>query len=323
MGRLSGLHGLVLDSILSVRLMLPNTTIVTASKDKNAELFWAIRGAGFNFGYVLDATFRIYDQVPNGLHLNADFKFPISQVQSYYERLAELSESLPKELSVLTLFNYDTDLNQTIITTNAVYAGPEAQGRAAVQVFLDQNPLVSNITDVPWNKLIDTVGFGFTGPAICKRGKRRSQWVVGVEKIDVDTYTQAASIFQDMITRYPATVDSSIDVQLLPTQGILAVPDDETAYPWRKLIAHVILEFTYTDAELDGVVDGYARRLRDVFVKTAGTDGLNAYVSYSHGDERLEEIYGERKLKRLVRVKREVDPRGLFDAYHPLPTAYP
>ena len=303
--------------------MLPNTTIVTTSENENADLFWAIRGAGFNFGYVLNATFRIYDQVPNGLHLNADFKFPISQVQSYYERLAEISKSLPKELSILTLFNHDTDLNQTIITTNAVYAGPEAEGRAAVQVFLDQNPLVSNITSVPWNKLIDTVGFGFTGPEICERGKRHSQWVIGVKKLDADTYTKASGVFQDMITRYPATRESSIDVQLLPTQGILAVPDNVTAYPWRSLIAHVVLEFEYTNEKLDGVVDGYARRIRDAFVRTAGTDGLNAYVSYSHGDERLEEVYGERKLGRLAKIKKEVDPRGLFDAYHALPMVYP
>lgn len=127
---------------------------------------WGIRGAGFNFGYVLNATYRIYDQIPNGLHLNADFKFPISQVHSYYERLNEMANSHPKEFSILTLFNYDADLNETIITANAVYAGPEADGRAAVQFLLDQNPLVSNITTVPWISLLDTVGFGFTGPAI-------------------------------------------------------------------------------------------------------------------------------------------------------------
>ncbi|GLI81488.1 hypothetical protein PoHVEF18_009869 [Penicillium ochrochloron] len=322
-GRLSGLHGLVLDSLISVRLMLPNTTIITASKTENEDIFWGIRGAGFNFGYVLNATYRIYDQIPNGLHLNADFKFPISQVQSYYERLDEIAKSQPKELSILTLFNYDADLNETIITANAVYAGPEAEGRAAVQFLLDQNPLVSNITTVPWNNLLDTVGFGFTGPAICMRGNRRSQWVIGVNRLDPDAYTTASGIFQDMITRYPATLDSSIDVQLLPTQGIIAVPDNETAYPWRSLIAHVLLEFKYTDAELDGIVDGYARMIRDVIVRTAGTAGLNVYVSYSHGDETLEEIYGEQKLGRLAKLKKRIDPEGLFDAYHALPTAYP
>jgi hypothetical protein len=89
------------------------------------------------------------------------------------------------------------------------------------------------------------------------------------------------------------------------------------------LIAHVLLEFKYTDAELDGIVDGYARRIRDVIVRTAGTAGLNVYVSYSHGDETLEEIYGEQKLGRLAKLKKRIDPEGLFDAYHALPTAYP
>ncbi|KAJ5454549.1 uncharacterized protein N7458_005505 [Penicillium daleae] len=262
-GRLSGLHGLVLESLMTVRLMLPNTTIITASKDENEDIFCAIRGAGFNFGYVLNATYRIYDQVPNGLHLNADFKFPISQVQSYYERLDTISKSLPKEPSILTLFNFDADLNETVITANAVYAGPEADGRAAVQFLLDQNPL----------------------------------WAIGVNRIDPDAYTTAS--------------------------GILAVPDNETAYPWRSLIAHALLEFKHSDANLDAVVDGYARRIRDVLVKTAGTARLNVYVSYSHGDETLEEVYGEQKLGRLAKLKQRIDPDGLFDAYHALPMAYP
>lgn len=322
-GRLSGRHGLVLDSLISVRLMLPNATVINASEEENGDLFWGIRGAGFNFGYVLNATFRIYDQVPNGLHLNADFKFPISHVQSYYQELAKASTSLPKELSILTLFNHDEELNQTIITTNAVYAGPESDGRAAVQFLYDQKPIVSNVSMVPWNQLIETAGFGFTGPEICERGNRHSQWAIGVEKIDADTYVKASEIFQDMITRYPSSSESSIDVQLLPTQGILAVPENKTAYPWRSLIAHVLLEFKYTDEKFDDVIDSYARRIRDVFVATAGTEGLNVYVSYSHGDEKLEEVYGKSKLTKLASLKKEFDPNGLFDAYHALPMAYP
>ena len=92
--------------------MLPNTTVVEASQEKNSELFWGIRGSGFNFGIVLNATYRIYDQVPRGMHLNADFIFPISQVESYYEILTEASKNLPARLSILTYFNFDPVLNE-------------------------------------------------------------------------------------------------------------------------------------------------------------------------------------------------------------------
>jgi hypothetical protein len=119
-GRLSGLHGLVLDSLRSVRIMLPNTTIVEASQTKNSELFWGIRGAGFNFGIVLNATYQVYDQVPQGLHLNADFIFPISQVESYFGNLSLVAKNQPAPLSVITYFNWFPPLN-TVGFVRAVF----------------------------------------------------------------------------------------------------------------------------------------------------------------------------------------------------------
>ncbi|KAI9780497.1 MAG: hypothetical protein M1816_002836 [Peltula sp. TS41687] len=321
-GRLSGLHGVILDSLLSARIMLPNT-VVEASKEKSPDLFWGIRGSGFNYGVVLNATFRIYDQVPQGLHLNADFKFPISQVKSYFEKLAEVSKSLPAQLSVLTYFNFDPGFNETVITSNAVYAGSEREGRRAVQFLVDQAPIQQNISMIPWNKLLQSSAFGATGPRICERGRRRTQRGVGVKQIDPDTYATLARMFREMQRQYPATIRSIVQVQLLPTQAVRAVPDDATAFPWRSHIAHVILSFEYTDASTDDDVTGYPRRMRDALVHTAGTNGLEIYVGYSHGDETLEQLYSKKKLPRLAVLKKTIDPSGLFNAYHPVPTAYP
>ena len=126
-----------------------------------------------------------------------------------------------------------------------------------------------------------------------------------------------------MITKYPAASKSSVDVQMLPTQGILAVPDNATSYAYRSFVAHVLLEFEYTDSSLDNAINGYAEQIRDIVAKTAGTNGLEVYVSYSHGDESIETLYSAAKLPRLAGLKKQYDPSGLFDAYHPLPTSYP
>ncbi|KAH8704869.1 hypothetical protein BGW36DRAFT_402566 [Talaromyces proteolyticus] len=322
-GRLSGVHGLMIDSLLSVRIMLPNTTIVEASTDQNPELFWGLRGAGFNFGVILNATYRIYDQTPQGLHLNADFKFPISQAASYYGNLSEVAKAQPAPLAIITYFNFDPGLNETVITANAVYAGPESEGLAAVQFLVDQNPIQKNLTMVPWNQLLTASAFGATGPPLCIKGDRRAQWGVGVERLDVETYSQVAEKFVEMITKYPASKGSVVDMQLLPTQAVVAQPDDSTAYPWRNLISHINIQTLYTDNTTDDETTGYPRLMRDMLAKTAGTDDLQVYVSYSHGDESLESLFGAHKLPRLAALKKEIDPHGLFNAYHPLPTQYP
>ena len=55
-GRYNGLHGLLLDSLLSVKVVTAAGKIEKASTTENPDLFWGLRGAGFNFATVLEAT---------------------------------------------------------------------------------------------------------------------------------------------------------------------------------------------------------------------------------------------------------------------------
>ncbi|HEX8731171.1 MAG TPA: FAD-binding oxidoreductase, partial [Ktedonobacterales bacterium] len=57
-GYLSRKHGLSLDNLLSVDMVLADGGYVTASADQNADLFWAVRGGGGNFGVVTSFLFR-------------------------------------------------------------------------------------------------------------------------------------------------------------------------------------------------------------------------------------------------------------------------
>lgn len=60
-GTLSRASGTVLDNIVSVRVALANGTIVDASADENADLFWGVRGAAPSLGAVLTITLRTLD----------------------------------------------------------------------------------------------------------------------------------------------------------------------------------------------------------------------------------------------------------------------
>lgn len=83
-------------------------------------------------------------------------------------------------------------------------------------------------------------------------------------------------------------------------------------------------EIVYSDnTSTDATVKYAPQKLRSVIADTAGTDGLKAYVGFSHGDEPLESIFATDKLPHLAALKKQYDPEGLFNAYHPLPTKYP
>lgn len=62
MGWLSGKHGLVIDNLLALKMVLTDGSIVTASDARNPDLFWAVRGAGQSFGVAVEFTYRAHPQ---------------------------------------------------------------------------------------------------------------------------------------------------------------------------------------------------------------------------------------------------------------------
>src|SRR6516225_1440249 len=63
-GYLAGKHGLALDNLLSATVVSAKSEIMTASERENADLFWAIRGGGGNFGVVSSFTYRAHPVGP-------------------------------------------------------------------------------------------------------------------------------------------------------------------------------------------------------------------------------------------------------------------
>ena len=65
-----GAYGLIADNIISMNVVLADGTAITVSETSHSDLWWAMRGAGHNFGIVTSLTMKIYP----------------ATVQSYYYR---------------------------------------------------------------------------------------------------------------------------------------------------------------------------------------------------------------------------------------------
>jgi FAD/FMN-containing dehydrogenase len=59
-GYLSRTYGLTIDNLLGVDMVLADGRFVKASADENADLFWAVRGGGGNFGVVTSFVFQLH-----------------------------------------------------------------------------------------------------------------------------------------------------------------------------------------------------------------------------------------------------------------------
>jgi FAD/FMN-containing dehydrogenase len=78
-GNLVSNFGLGSDNMISARVVTASGSVVIASKTENADLFWALRGAGHNFGIVSELTVKAYPQINKGQHWSGMLGFPGSK----------------------------------------------------------------------------------------------------------------------------------------------------------------------------------------------------------------------------------------------------
>ena len=102
-GRWQGLDGLIIDSLLSVRLVTADGKLIHVSADSHSDLYWAIRGAAANFGIITSATYKMSPQTNNGQMLSADFILPAASNASYFDMLQSLQNNMPAELATIAI----------------------------------------------------------------------------------------------------------------------------------------------------------------------------------------------------------------------------
>ncbi len=95
-GYLSRAHGLTIDHLRSVRMVLADGSIVRADDMENPDLFWAVRGAGANFGIVTSFEFVVDEVGPVGY---AELTHDASATADFLVSWGELVESSPRDLT--------------------------------------------------------------------------------------------------------------------------------------------------------------------------------------------------------------------------------
>ena len=95
-GFLAREHGLTIDHMVSAEVVLADGSVVTASDDENPDLFWALRGAGANFGIVTSFDFEV-DEV--GAVGYAQLAFDATDTAAFLENWGAVVEASPRDLT--------------------------------------------------------------------------------------------------------------------------------------------------------------------------------------------------------------------------------
>ena len=111
-GHLTSQHGLTCDNLVAAELVTPDGTVVHASADENAELLWALRGGGGNFGVATWLEFRLHglERVVGGR-----LEYRGNGVYDALRRFRDLVALSPRELSCQAVVGLDESLTPTLL----------------------------------------------------------------------------------------------------------------------------------------------------------------------------------------------------------------
>src|SRR3954447_21019232 len=98
-GYLTRRYGMTVDNLISADVVLADGRLVTASETEHADLFWALRGGGGNFGVVTSFEFRCHPVGEDGIIIGGPVLYDIADTGAVMRWYRDLLPSLPEELS--------------------------------------------------------------------------------------------------------------------------------------------------------------------------------------------------------------------------------
>jgi FAD/FMN-containing dehydrogenase len=300
--------GLSCDNLLSAEVVTADGRILRASERENADLFWALRGGGGNFGVVTEFEFQL---APIG---------PIVQLGAFFyevERgrdMLRFANQLVRELDDDTspyLLGLDAPPapfvpaqyhGKTVFGLVLVGLGaPAAHARWVEKVRATHAPLFELVTPIPYLGLQSM--FDASAP-----------WGVhGYERsVSLDNLSDAA--IDVIIAHLPRRQSplSFLPIQVLGGKYARA-SQDSVAFGGRRSTRFLVTisGLTQDPAQLAGETE-WVRALWTELVKHAEDEGSYVNNIFEPDHDRVRAAYGAAKYERLAAIKAKYDPKNVF-----------
>jgi FAD/FMN-containing dehydrogenase len=151
LGWLMAKHGLTCDNLRSAEIVTADGRVLRASEADHADLYWALRGGGGNFGVVTSFEFALHEVGPiilGGLRL-----YPLDQAQDVLRFYRTFSAQAPDDLTAFAVMMTLPDGLQAVAVAVAWF-GDMQQGEAALAPLRAFGaPLADMIGPMPYVQL--------------------------------------------------------------------------------------------------------------------------------------------------------------------------
>ncbi len=238
-GPYSGLYGPISDSLLSVEIITGHGELLNVSDTQHPDLFYALKGAGFNYGVVTSLTYKIYPATNSGQAMIAQMIFPGTLNGTVWELVKSVGASQPKELTISFAVGYDATLGGLSIVGNFIYAGPQDAGVALIQSFLDLSPLHLEISTVAWADIPSVAFYGGIAKGGCTPGVYYVPYSLNLYQIHVANLIRVVDYMNSTMAMNATLRGTSIAWAQYALHGFQLQRDGSSAFPYRDVAAFV------------------------------------------------------------------------------------
>ena len=295
-GWLAGKHGLSVDNLLAVDVVTADGEQRRASAAENADLFWAMRGAGANFGIVTAFEYRLHpvETVLGGMVIHPFERAP--EVLRFYR---EFAASQPDELTTYAAVLTGPDGNP-VVALVACYAGTLVDGEYALAPLRGfGQPVADTFAPIPYVAMQALLGPSFPHG-------RLHYWKSGLTNRITDG---AIEVIADYGRRIPSPLTAIVFIDCHGAASRVA--KTETAYFHRDLQFDFAIYSQWADAAATDANVAWTRQFfAAVEPELAGAVYVND-LDEDDGTARVRQAYGS-NYERLAELKSEYDPANFF-----------
>ena len=308
-GRLQRNFGLTVDNLRAVVIVTADGRSVRASESEEPELFWGIRGAGWNFGVVTAFEFDLHEFGPL-LHRGARI-YAASEIHDLWSIFKEYAPTAPDALSLIFAIGRaepDADYPESVAGKPIVIVAYNHSGTAEA-AERDIAPLTKGPAPVSTSggsqpylevQVANDEAMAWGGRTFIRGGYAND---LGPEVLDA---------LVEHVGRAPGEGSVSITAQ---GGAISRVPEDAMAFTGRYAPFDVSADTSWTDLALDDANSDWVRQAMAI-VAPDTIPGRYANENSDVGPEETRAIYGDAKLARLIALKRVWDPDNVFRLNH-------
>jgi FAD/FMN-containing dehydrogenase len=289
-GALMPKYGAACDNLLSARVVTVDGMEFEASQNSNADLFWAIRGGGGNFGVVTALEYRLH---PVGEVLTGALVYPPGRIPELLQAYVKFMEAAPDEMNGLGQI-FPSEHGPTFMMLVS-YCGQPSLGNDLLRPL--RAPIKPRVDSVKVLSYLESQSMGFSGPP-------NAFFATDLFLPELSDAAIAA------ITSATQDAPPQFRLQILPFHGaVTRVRVSDMAFPLREKGHEVLVSSYWNTPEDKARAVKWAKALRNKlqpFARRAYVNGLSETSA-----ELVRAAYGP-NYTRLVEIKKKYDPQNVL-----------